>query len=1008
MMVIKMRNLMQQLVQKFESNYRHYKNVSYNESETRNEFIDPFFSALGWDVQNSRGINPWFREVMVENYLTRSSRPDYAFTLSGVKKFFVEAKKPSVNILENMDSIFQARRYGWSAGHKIVVLTNFEYLLIYDCSVPPHERDVPNTALLKKYAFNEYVEKYDEIGDIISREIVYSGRFESNFESEFSSGGRLSIDEYFLEQINRWRIDLGNYLHSKNPEFTLEYINDRTQEFLNQIIFLRICEDRNLPLYHNLKNTLEDINELKNSLDRMFKEADLKYNSGIFSSEFLIFDLSNEIIMDIIENLYYPKSPYVFNVIESNLLGQIYELFLCEKISLLDNQIILKNRSNIENRDIVITPEEIVKYMVRETMGPILEGLSPSDIKLLKFADISCGSGVFLLEMYDFLIQHCIKWYLLNDQSKLIPCDFGQFNLCISEKKEILTSCIYGLDIDANAVEISKFSLLIKLLENETVPSLNYENSILSNLDNNIKSGNALVDYSDISDLDISDETIKIIHPFNWTFGGSELMFDSIIGNPPYVATDDIIRLHPAEEVRVFKRYTTAYKQYDKYFLFVERGLQKLKENGQLSYIIPNKFATAGAGTKLRALITSNKFVSEFIDFGSAHLFKDKMAYSSILKLTKSTQPNFKYSVVENVQEWWSNLAEGSSRDLSVTINSDSIGSDTWLLTMNLWEDELFSKLYSNSVLLKQVAKPINGIQTSAEQPNPIYWFSTNEIVSEDQLTFTINKFEQDFTIEKSILKPYFKPTVLRTERNVSTYDLVDTNKWIIFPYNENGELYNQSEMQQYFSGTWEYLKFNYEKLVPRQVSGKRTGRDLPHATAETWYHYGRIQHLNSFANTEKIIVRVLRNLSTPFYYYDENDWIIAAGGTAGYCAIIAIQNGYELEYIQAILNHPAIGYLISKQSSQFGGNYFANGTSVLNKVPVKKIDITNTREVSLYNQIVNNSKLIYEINGKLKSDVLSTREKAVYIERKNMLIKSVRDSVTELYGIEHLITNLE
>ena len=331
-----------------------------------------------------------------------------------------------------------------------------------------------------------------------------------------------------------------------------------------------------------------------------------------------------------------------------------------------------------------------------------------------------------------------------------------------------------------------------------------------------------------------------------------------------------------------------------------------------------------------------------------------------------------------------------------------------YLLTMNLWEDELFSKLYSNSVLLKQVAKPINGIQTSAEQPNPIYWFSTNEIVSEDQLTFTINKFEQDFTIEKSILKPYFKPTVLRTERNVSTYDLVDTNKWIIFPYNENGELYNQSEMQQYFSGTWEYLKFNYEKLVPRQVSGKRIGRDLPHATAETWYHYGRIQHLNSFANTEKIIVRVLRNLSTPFYYYDENDWIIAAGGTAGYCAIIAIQNGYELEYIQAILNHPAIGYLISKQSSQFGGNYFANGTSVLNKVPVKKIDITNTREVSLYNQIVNNSKLIYEINGKLKSDVLSTREKAVYIERKNMLIKSVRDSVTELYGIEHLITNLE
>jgi len=336
---------------------------------------------LGWDIDNSRGVNPRLREVMPENYQGDAGRPDYSFTLSGVSKFFVEAKKPFVRIVTDMESIFQARSYGWSAGHLIVVLTNFEYLLIYDCTIPPNISDNPNKALLKKYHYTEYEEKFDEIKSFISRETVYSGQFERQFEPLLHTGARLSVDEYFLKQINSWRVRLANYLHKAQPTQSLAFINDITQTFINQMVFLRICEDRNLPLYHNLQKSLEDVTELKLSLQKIFEEADRKYNSGLFNGDYIIFDLSNDIIMDMIKNLYYPQSPYAFNVIESNLLGQIYEMFLCERLILRNGRVELSQKVENLNRDIVTTPVEIVKQMVQKAFEPKISGSSRRNFK---------------------------------------------------------------------------------------------------------------------------------------------------------------------------------------------------------------------------------------------------------------------------------------------------------------------------------------------------------------------------------------------------------------------------------------------------------------------------------------------------------------------------------------------------------------------------------------------------------------------------------------------------
>lgn len=138
---------LKKLVKTFTDNLSRYKNSTYNESDCRREFIDRLLELLGWDVRNEQGIAPQYREVIAEQYSNSADRPDYTLTLHGVTKIFVEAKKPSVEIEKVSGPAFQARRYGWNANHKIVVLTNFEYLSIYDATVIPNGTDTVGTAL---------------------------------------------------------------------------------------------------------------------------------------------------------------------------------------------------------------------------------------------------------------------------------------------------------------------------------------------------------------------------------------------------------------------------------------------------------------------------------------------------------------------------------------------------------------------------------------------------------------------------------------------------------------------------------------------------------------------------------------------------------------------------------------------------------------------------------------------------------------------------------------------
>ena len=133
-----------ELIERFKENRASYKSGSYNETQVRREFIDPLFEALGWDVNNKNGYAEAYKEVVHEDAIKiggQTKAPDYAFRIGGVRKFFLEAKKPSVNIKDDISPAFQLRRYAWSAKLPLSVLTDFEEFAVYDCRIKPEKGD---------------------------------------------------------------------------------------------------------------------------------------------------------------------------------------------------------------------------------------------------------------------------------------------------------------------------------------------------------------------------------------------------------------------------------------------------------------------------------------------------------------------------------------------------------------------------------------------------------------------------------------------------------------------------------------------------------------------------------------------------------------------------------------------------------------------------------------------------------------------------------------------------
>jgi hypothetical protein len=472
------------LVRAFKLNEADYTRANYNETQARTDFITPLLEAFGWDVHNASGFSLALREVIEEATVEvgterLSKRPDYELRLARQRKLFIEAKKPSVRIDTDSAPAFQVRRYGYSASLPVSVVTNFRQLAIYDCRIVPADTDAPHVARLMILDCDEFVSRFDELWPILSRDSVYSGEFDKHFEVGTTRQGAEQFDDLFLSQVRAWRERLAIDIHANTPGLSAEELTYSVQLFLSRIVFLRICEDREIEKYETLKNL--NAASTFESLLAVLRRADEFYDSGLFrllEDERLGIRISDGVLRGLISELYYPYSPFNFAVVETKVLGEIYEQLLGEIITVAGTHVeIVKTPEVRASGGVVPTPAFIADAIVARTIGPQIANRTPEELAEFTVADICCGSGTFLLSAFALLIDHYLSWYTEHDRAahaghRIYEVSGGQWRLTFEEKRRILLTHLRGVDIDANAVEVTQLSLLLKLIEDEGADAL--------------------------------------------------------------------------------------------------------------------------------------------------------------------------------------------------------------------------------------------------------------------------------------------------------------------------------------------------------------------------------------------------------------------------------------------------------------------------------------------------------------------------------------------------------
>ena len=240
---------MAELVEHFDTNRKDYHQGHYNETQTRIDYVNPFFAALGWDMNNAQGLSEVHRTVVHEDAIKiggTTKAPDYSFRAGGTRKFFVETKKPSVNLFLLESPAFQLRRYAWTVKLPLSILTSFGEFAVYDTRIPPDKKDAAKKARVGYFKYTDYAEKWDEIVSRFSYDAVLSGAFDQYAEEARDKRISVPVDVAFLSEISGWREKLARNIVRNNAGLGPRELNYAVQMIIDRIIFLRIRDRKSV------------------------------------------------------------------------------------------------------------------------------------------------------------------------------------------------------------------------------------------------------------------------------------------------------------------------------------------------------------------------------------------------------------------------------------------------------------------------------------------------------------------------------------------------------------------------------------------------------------------------------------------------------------------------------------------------------------------------------------------------------------------------------------------
>jgi SAM-dependent methyltransferase len=951
----------------FATNRQAFLAPGVKEADIRQSLIDPLFEALGWDVRNTAMVAPQYREVIPEPSLDvegQQKAPDYTFRVGPLAKFYAEAKKCGVNIHNDPAPAYQLRRYGWSAKVAVSLLTDFEELGVYDCTLRPRESDKASRARLVYLRFEEYPERWRELWDVFSREAVWSGAFDQHAASK-RKRGTSEVDIEFLKDIESWREALARNFALRNKDLSPEDLNVAVQLTIDRVVFLRMAEDRGLEPEQQLLKLCERSDIYRRFMRDVCRRADDKYNSGLFHFQKELdvlelpdrltpqLDVDDRVLKPILQSLYFVHgSPYRFDLMPVEILGTVYERFLGKVIRLTaGHQAKIEEKPEVAKAGgVYYTPAYIVDYIVKQTVGTLIEGRSPSQLAGLRngkqpfrVLDMACGSGSFLLGAYQCLLDHYLAWYMQNKPGAYPKAVFqdprsGAWRLTIREKKRILTTHLFGVDIDPAAVEVSKLSLLLRALEgeNDTTLALQlrlFHDRALPNLADNIMCGNSLVspDYF-TRKLMPSEDELKRANPFDWRAAFPDVManggFDCVIGNPPYIRIQTMKEWAPLE-VEIYKELFRAggNGNYDVYVVFIEQGLKLLNASGRLGFICPHKFFNSQYGANLRTLIAAGKHLSHVVHFGAEQVFERATTYTCLLFLDKSPASRCRFAKVDDLLAW-----RTTGQSVDGWVKSKDVTADEWNFSVGAGAD-LFAKLSAIPHKLGDVANIFVGLQTSADDVFIL------DFVAETERTYRLRSkaLDSEWAFEKALLRP------LASGTDVRRYGRLPNRQYILFPYrveNERAALVEFDTIERQQPKTAAYLIENRRRLEDRERGAFRDAQ---------WYRFGRSQNLGIQQRVKVCVPRLVEQLHAAFdsdgsHFLDNVD----VGG-------VTLKPGFAdqgLEYLLVLLNSRLMRWYFPQISAPFRGGWRSANRQFLSRLPVRLLDCASSSDKAVAHEL--------------------------------------------------------
>jgi predicted type IV restriction endonuclease len=1008
--------VVRQLVERFQAQIESYRAGTYNETQLRREFLDPFFEALGWDVFNRKGYAEAYKEVIHEDTIRiggRTKAPDYCFRAgSGIRSLFVEAKKPSVDIRDAASPAYQLRRYAWSAKLSVSILTDFEELAVYDCRKRPEKNDKATTDRILIFDYTQYLDRWDELFDLFSPEAIRRGSLDKLVASKKIKKGTAEVDAAFLVEIESWRDVLARNIALRNAGISTRDLNFAVQRTIDRIVFLRICEDRGIEPYGNLQGMTNGENVYAR-LGEWFRRADQRYNSGLFYFEgerdrgeppdemTLGLAIDDKPLRDIIRNLYFPDSPYEFSVLPAEILGQVYEQFLGKVIRLTPGgQAKVEEKPEVRKAGgVYYTPAYIVDYIVKNTAGKLLGppfppgegrdegGLTPKQAAGLRIVDPACGSGSFLIGAYQYLLDWHRDRYVADDPEKnargrnpvLYRSVKGLWKLTTAERKRILLDNIFGVDIDPQAVEVTKLSLLLKVLEGESEETLAnqlrlFHERALPDLARNIKCGNSLIgpDYYNGHQLNMLDEEERCrVNVFDWKAefpvvfkaGG----FDAVIGNPPYVSIQTMNERGPEEVTYFNSRYASAgVGNYDIYVVFVERGLSILNARGRLGFILPSKFFATDYGRPLRGLLSRSRALAAIADFRHEQVFAQATTYTCLLFLSRSPCDALKYAVCSPPQI----IQEGPPCGFSV--DSSTITDAPWTFVPKDSHDLIEKIRNQGTPLLDLPSRISRGSSTGDDDVFVLRsvpgGFATRngDAVDVEESSLRIPLFATDFG------RYCFSP---------------NSGERVIFPYRLDGRKSRQmkeSELADRFPKAYSYLKSRKRELLRRKQY-------------KSWFGFSAPRNLDAH-DSASLMVPLLANVGSYCALPpDMKRYCPMASG--GFTISVPAQAGIDPSYLLGVLNSRLLFWNLERISNIFRGGWITCTKQYVGTLPICLPENRDKRWRARHDRIVKLVEMIQSLFQKL-SKARTADDKTLIQRQIDATDRQIDCLVYEHYGL--------